>query len=42
MVLGTEGPAGLISRVRAAEDKDPPSHGKVHDDATALYVTALR
>jgi hypothetical protein len=40
-VLRAEGPTGLISRVRSAEDKAPPSYGKAHDDATALYVTAL-
>ncbi len=32
-----EGPAGLITRVRAAERANPP-RGKQHDDATALLV----
>ena len=40
-ILDTEGPAGLISRVRQAERESPPPHGKVHDDATAIYARSL-
>ena len=40
-VLRGEGPAGLIRRVRAAEDSDPDGarwpRSKTRDDATALY-----
>ncbi len=40
-VLRDEGPAGLIRRVRAAEDSDPDGarwpRSKARDDATALY-----
>jgi hypothetical protein len=37
-VLGRDGPAGLIERVRAAERTAPAGGGKPHDDATAVYV----
>ncbi|MFF8814507.1 hypothetical protein [Streptomyces pactum] len=41
-VLRTEGPQGLIDRVRAAERADPAGarfpRGKAHDDAAALFA----
>ncbi len=40
-VLDSQGPAGLITRVRVAEQKSPPSYGKIHDDATAVYARSL-
>jgi hypothetical protein len=40
-VLDSQGPSGLISRVRTAERESPPPHGKVHDDATAIYARSL-
>ena len=39
-VLETSGPAGLIALVRSAERDEPPGHGKRHDDATAVLMTA--
>jgi hypothetical protein len=43
-VFGTlreHGPDGLIRAVRAAENRQPPPHGKPHDDATAVLLTAI-
>ncbi len=37
-VLTDEGPSSLIACVRSAERKDPPPHGKQHDDATAVHI----
>jgi hypothetical protein len=39
--LWTRGPASLIELVRAAEQQQPPPHGKQHDDATAVYLRGL-
>jgi hypothetical protein len=43
MVLSEEGPERLINNVRATEHTDPRGErwprGKVHDDATAVYVS---
>jgi hypothetical protein len=40
-ILASDGPAGLIREVRAAEASDPQGllwpRGKIHDDATAVY-----
>jgi hypothetical protein len=36
-VLDADGPARVITLVRAAERETPPAHGKQHDDATAIY-----
>jgi hypothetical protein len=40
-ILATQGPAGLIRRVRAAESADPAGQrwprSKIHDDATAVF-----
>jgi hypothetical protein len=40
-VLGRDGPAALIDRVREAERIAPPA-GKPHDDATAVYARLAR
>jgi len=40
-VLTSEGPSGLIARVRSAEWTSPPSYGKPHDDATAVHVRQI-
>ncbi|MFF3851768.1 protein phosphatase 2C domain-containing protein [Micromonospora sp. NPDC002575] len=44
-LLGTEGPAGVIRRVRSAEASDPYGtrwpRGKTRDDATIVYCTRL-
>src|SRR5260370_1427767 len=40
-VLDIGGPNALIASVRAAEQESPPSYGKVHDDATAVYANVL-
>jgi hypothetical protein len=43
--LADQGPAELLNHNRAAEHNDPDGsrwpRGKIHDDATAAYVTAL-
>lgn len=39
--LRTQGPAGLITLVRAAECDQPLPSGKKHDDATAVYLRDL-
>ncbi|MGI9005061.1 MAG: protein phosphatase 2C domain-containing protein [Streptosporangiaceae bacterium] len=36
--LRSEGPQGLIARVRAAERDQPRRHEKPHDDASAIYL----
>lgn len=36
--LRSEGPASLITLVRAAEREQPHPYAKKHDDATAVYV----
>ena len=41
-VLEVSGPAGLIALVRLIERDVPPSHGKRHDDATAVLMTSSR
>jgi hypothetical protein len=44
-VLGSDGPAGLIARVRAVERSDPTAtrwpRTKMSDDATVAYCTDL-
>jgi hypothetical protein len=40
-LLDIGGPNALIASVRAAEQESPPSYGKVHDDATAVYANIL-
>lgn len=35
------GPSALIGRVREAEERRPPAHGKRHDDATVIYATSV-
>ncbi len=37
--LRSQGPASLISLVRAAEREQPHPYGKQHDDASAAYLT---
>lgn len=34
-------PAGLIASVRKREARDKPPHGKRHDDATVVHMTAI-
>jgi hypothetical protein len=40
-LLREAGPQKLIAAVRGLEAEDPPSHGKPHDDATAVHVLPL-
>ena len=40
-LLREAGPRGLIAAVRTLETEHPPSDGKPHDDATAVYVDQL-
>jgi hypothetical protein len=40
-ILQHQGPAALIRRVRQAENASPPAHGKVHDDATAIWASGI-
>lgn len=44
-ILATDGPGALIRQVRAVEESDPAGQrwprGKVYDDATAAYCSAL-
>lgn len=40
-MAAAHGPGSLIMAVRQLEHDQPPSHGKQHDDATAIYMTGL-
>jgi hypothetical protein len=40
--LRSDGPDGLIRIVRRAERENPRPHGKVHDDATSIYLRQVR
>jgi hypothetical protein len=39
-ILEDRGPCGLIALVRFMEERNPPPHGKQHDDATAVFMTS--